>query len=168
MSAQRYWYLANDPRRPVTALSAEEEEERVRNDWVRDLPEDIQQRVIESRVLTEPDWPEIHSYNVPEEVAHPEEGRVPMLFTTKEGAVSELRGIKEASEPPLYVRAVEGGGEEVGDEVVNSGMPPYKVFGLDADLLLSKLKDAGFEYVVVDGRVQLRRDLIKELELELS
>ena len=165
MSAQRYWYLANDPRRPVTDPSAEEEE-RARNDWVRDLPEDVRQRVIESRVLSEPDWPEIHSYYVPDKKTYGE-GRVPMLFTTKEGAVSALRDIKEVSEPPPYVRAVEGGGEEGGDEVVDS-MPPYKVFGLDTDLLVSKLKDAEFEYVMVDGRVQLRRDLIEELELEHS
>jgi hypothetical protein len=77
MSAQRYWYLANDPRRSVTARSAEE---RARKDWIRDLPEDVRQRVIESRVLTEPDWPEIHSY-VPEDKTSSEEGRVALLFT---------------------------------------------------------------------------------------
>ncbi len=165
MSAQRYWYLATDPPRPVTDPSAEEEG--ARSDWVRDLPEDVRQRVIESRVLTEPDWPEIHTYYVPEKESYPKEGRVPMLFTTKEGAASELRDIKAVSEPPLYVRAVEATEEEAGSEVVGN-MPPYKVFGLDADLLVSKLKDAEFEYVMVDGRVQLRRDLIEALELELS
>jgi hypothetical protein len=166
MSAQRYWYLANDPPRPVTDPSAEEEW-RARSDWVRDLPEDIRQRVIESRRLTEPDWPEIHSCHASEEETRPEEGRVPMLFTTQEGAVSELRSIREASEPPRYVRTVEAGWEEAGRDVVNS-MPPYKVFGLDADQLVSKLKDDEFEYVMVDRRVQHRRDLIEELELELS
>jgi hypothetical protein len=167
VSAQRYWYLATDQLRPpLTGHSAEEE--RARSDWVRGLPEAVRQRVIESRVLTEPDWPEIHGYHAPGEETHSdEEGRVPMLFTTKEGAVSELRGIKKASEPPPYVRTVEAGWEEAGGEVVNS-MPPYKVFGLDADQLVSKLKDAEFEYVMVDGRVQHRRDLIEELELELS
>ena len=163
MSAQRYWYLANDPRRTVTARSAEE---RARKDWILDLPEDIRRRVIESRVLSEPNWPEIHSYYVPEGKTE-REGRVPMLFTTKEGALSVLRDVKEVSEPPLYVRAVEATGEEASSEAVNS-MPPYKVFGLDADLLVSKLKDAEFEYVMVDGRVQLRRDLIEELQRELS
>jgi hypothetical protein len=77
MSAQRYWYLANDPRRSVTARSAEE---RAQKDWIRDLPEDVRQRVIESRVLTEPDWPEIHGY-VPEDKTSSEEGRVALLFT---------------------------------------------------------------------------------------
>jgi hypothetical protein len=165
MSAQRYWYLANDPRRSVTARSAEE---RARKDWMRDLPEDVRRRVIEARVLTEPDWPEIHSYYVPEGKTYPEEGRVPMLFSAKEGAVSELRDIKEASEPPLYVRAVEGVGEGAQGEGVNSMPPPYEVVGLDADLLVGKLEDAEFEYVMVDGRMQLRRDLIEELRRELS
>jgi hypothetical protein len=148
VSAQRYWYLANDSRRPVTARSAEE---RARQDWIRDL--------------SEPNWPEIYSY-VPEGKTY-REGRVPMLFASREGAVSELRDIKEASEPPHYVRAVEGSGEEAWGEVVNS-MPPYKVFGLDADLLVGKLEDAEFEYVMVYGRKQLRRDLIEELRQELS
>jgi hypothetical protein len=162
MSAQRYWYLANDPRRSVTARSAEE---RARKDWIRDLPEDVRRRVIESRVLTEPDWPEIHCY-VAEGKTH-REGRVPMLFTTREGAVGALRDIKEASEPPLYVRAVEGVGDEVRDDVVDN-MPPLEVVGLDADLLVGKLEDAEFEYVMVDGRMQLRRALIEELRRELS
>ena len=165
MSVQRYWYLANDPHRPVTDPGAEEE--RARSDWVGDLPKDVRQRVIESRVLTEPHWPEIHCSYTPEKKTFPEEGRVPMLFTTKEGALSVLRDVKEVSEPPLYVRAVEATGEEASSEAVNS-MPPYKVFGLDADLLVSKLEDAEFEYVMVDGRVQLRRDLIEELQRELS
>ena len=162
MSAQRYWYLANDPLRSVTARSAEE---RARKDWIRDLPEDVRRRVIESRVLTEPDWPEIHCY-VAEGKAD-REGRVPMLFTTREGAVGALRDIKEASEPPLYVRAVERVGDEVRDDVVDN-MPPLEVVGLDADLLVGKLEDAEFEYVMVDGRMQLRRALIEELRRELS
>jgi hypothetical protein len=78
MSAQRYWYLANDPRRSVTVRSTEE---RARKDWIRDLPEDVRRRVIESRVLTEPDWPEIHSY-VPEGKTY-REGRVPLLFSLR-------------------------------------------------------------------------------------
>jgi hypothetical protein len=162
MSAQRYWYLANDPRRPVTARSAEE---RARKDWIRDLPQDVRRRVIESRVLSEPDWPEIHTY-VPEGKPY-REGRVPMLFTAREGAVSELRDIKEESEPPLYVQAVEGVGEGAGSEVVNN-TPPYEVVGIDADLLVGKLADAEFEYVMVDGHIQARRDLIEELRRELS
>jgi hypothetical protein len=161
MSAQRYWYLANDPRRSVTARSAEE---RARKDWIRDLPEDVRRRVIESRVLTEPDWPEIHCY-VAEGKTH-REGRVPMLFTAREGAVGALRDFKEASEPPLYVRAVEGVGDEVRDDVVDN-MPPLEVVGLDADLLVGKLEDAEFEYVMVDGRMQLRQALIEELRREL-
>jgi hypothetical protein len=80
--------------------------------------------------------------------------------------VSELRYIKEESEPPLYAQAVEVGGQGVGGEGVNS-TPPYKVFGLDADLLAGKLEDAEFEYVMVDGRMQLRRDLIEELRRDL-
>jgi hypothetical protein len=163
LSKQRYWYLANDPSRSVTARS---DEERAREDWIRDLPEDVRRRVIESRVLTEPDWPEIHTY-IPEGRPYPDEGRVPMLFTTKEGAVSELRDVQEASEPPNYVRAVEGVGDEAGGEVVNS-MPAYKLYGLDADLLVGKLEDAEFEYVMVDGRMQLRQDLIDELQREHS
>jgi hypothetical protein len=162
MSAQRYWYLANDPRRSVTVRSTEE---RARKDWIRDLPEDVRRRVIESRVLTEPDWPEIHSY-VPEGKTY-REGRVPLLFTTREGAHSALRDIKEASEPPLYVQAVAGVGEEARNEFVDS-MPPFEVVGLEADLLVDKLEDAAFEHVMVDGRMQLRRALIEELRRELS
>ncbi len=107
MSAQRYWYLANDPRRTVTARSAEE---KARKDWILDLPEDIRRRVIEYRVLSEPNWPEIHSY-VPEGKTD-REGRVPMLFTTKEGAASELRDTKEASEPPSTFEPSRGLGKK--------------------------------------------------------
>ena len=78
-----------------------------------------------------------------------------------------MRDIKEASEPPLYVQAVEGVGEEARNDFVDS-MPPFAVVGLDADLLVDKLEDAAFGHVMVDGRVQLRRALIEELLRELS
>jgi hypothetical protein len=84
MSTQRYWYLAIDgPRRPVTARSSAEE--KAREDWILDSPEEVSRRVIESRVLSEPDWPEIHSYYVPRDKKSSHEGRVPRLFTAKEG-----------------------------------------------------------------------------------
>jgi hypothetical protein len=105
MSAQRYWYLANDPRRSVTARSTEE---RARKDWIRDLPEDVRRRVIESRVLTEPDWPEIHSY-VPEGKTY-REGRVPLLFTTREGATAHYYAISKKRVSLLSLRPSRRGG----------------------------------------------------------
>ena len=54
--------------------------------------------------------------------------------------MSALRDIKEASEPPLYVQAVEGVGEEARNDFVDS-MPPFEVVGLDADLLVDKLEN---------------------------
>jgi hypothetical protein len=87
---------------------------------------------------------------------------VPMLFTAREGAVNELRAIQEESQPPLYVQAVEGVGEKPRGDPANN-MPPYELFGLDADLLVGKLEDAEFEYVMVDGRLRFREDFMEEL-----
>jgi hypothetical protein len=58
-------------------------------------------------VLSEPDWPEIHRYYAPEAKSHREEGQVPMLFTSKDGAVTELRYVQQESNLPTYVQAVE-------------------------------------------------------------
>jgi len=135
---------------------------------VLDLPEEVRRRTVEVRVLSVPWWPEALRW-WPEKEDF--ESSAPVLFTTREAAEAELRRVEE-SEPDLYLKAINGvrawaahhgveeqDAEDFYDEAV-SNSEPYRVYGLDVDLLILKLEDAMFSRVVVDGRVMTREDLL--------
>ncbi len=85
----------------------------------------------------------------------------PMLFTEREGAETELREHGEA-EADAYLRAVrEYGAEDVNQALDNT--PEQRVFGIGAWLLGEHLKDSGYMYVMLDGRVRLAWELGEEL-----
>jgi hypothetical protein len=108
--------------------------------------------------ISVPYWSDVTMYE-----AEVGEDRVaaPMLFTSRERAVAELREHQEA-EADSYLRLV----EEYGDEAVGEALdntPEQQIFEISASLLGEHLKDSDHMYVMVDGRVRLAWELAEEL-----
>jgi hypothetical protein len=87
--------------------------------------------------------------------------KAPMLFTSLEAAEEELRKHNESASGSYLDLRKEHGEEAVNKAYDNS--QPLEVFGLSAALLVSKLEDAEFPYVMVDGELRNRGNLIQEL-----
>ncbi len=85
----------------------------------------------------------------------------PMLFTTRDGAEAELRGITDG-EAEAYLRAVyEYGESDINEALDNS--PEQRVFEINSWLLGEHLKDSSVMYVLVDGRIRLAWELAEDL-----
>lgn len=133
MEEQQYWYLAQGK---------------------EDEPEDS------LRVLSIPWWPEAVKWEHREGT---EQVDAPMLFTTREAAEAEVRGLSEP-DPDGYLRLVSALGEKTVNEALDNSSP-YRTFSLNSERLADKLEDSHFLCVMVDGRMKLRQDLLEELRL---
>lgn len=128
-----------------------------------DLTAEDMRRLDEARGLSVPWWPEAAKWV--HEVAG-EHVTVPMLFTSQEAAEAQLSSVQRA-EADGYLDMLETYGEESTNTALDNTAPP-EVRGIDEDLLLSKLEDSDFWYVMVDGKMKLRPDFIEELNDHLA
>lgn len=85
----------------------------------------------------------------------------PIFFTTREQAEKEEREL-ETEEAEGYLDLVGRMGEARAGNAFNNSLP-YRALWVNLEMLLNKLEDADFPYVVVDGAVTLRGDFIEQL-----
>jgi hypothetical protein len=165
MDERQYWYLAvGDPgeiedymvsdSRGIFAETARQ--------WSEEKKRWVARRARQVSVLSIPWWPEAVKWGHKDGI---ERVDAPMLFTTREAAEEKLREIQDA-EADNYLSLVDHHGEGIINVAYNN-TAPLQVFDLDESLLLGKLEESDFLYVMVDGNLKLRRDFMEDME-ELS
>jgi hypothetical protein len=90
----------------------------------------------------------------------------PKLFSTKEAAEEELR-IRENNDLDTYLDLSEQHGEELVNQAYNN-TSSLRVLWMDRDTLLGKLEDVNFLTLMVDNRLKLRSDFMRELREQLE
>ena len=113
--------------------------------------------------LSDPAWPETPKWVYRQGKEYLES---PKLFSTKEAAEEELR-IRENNDLDTYLDLSEQHGEELVNQAYNN-TSSLRVLWMDRDTLLGKLEDVNFLTLMVDNRLKLRSDFMRELREQLE